>query len=42
MFKQGRTSLEDESRSGCPLVNTNEEICNIVPESVYCDRCIDL
>ena len=26
-FKRGRTSLEDEARSGCPLYATDEEMC---------------
>ena len=30
-FKRGRTSLEDEARSGRPLDATDEEICKKVP-----------
>ena len=26
-FKRGRTSLEDEASSGCPLDATDEEMC---------------
>ena len=37
-FKRGRTSLEDETRSGRPSDATNEEICNKVRDLVYSDR----
>ena len=39
-FKRGRTSLEDETRSGRPSDATDEEICNKVWDLVYCDRLI--
>ena len=29
-FKRGRTSLEDEARSGCPLDATDEDMCRKV------------
>ena len=41
-FKRGRTSLEDEARSGCPLDATNEEMCKIVWDLVYSDRQIQV
>ena len=37
-FKRGRTSLEDEARSGLPLDATDEEICKKVWDLVYSDR----
>ena len=37
-FKRGRTSLEDEARSGRPLDATNEEMCKKVRDLVYSDR----
>ena len=37
-FKRSRTSLEDETRSGCPLDATDEEMCNKVRDMVYSDR----
>ena len=37
-FRRGRTSLEDETRSGCPSDATDEEICNKVWDLVYSDR----
>ena len=37
-FKRGRTSLEDEARSGCPLDATDEEMCKKVRDLVYSDR----
>ena len=37
-FKRGRTSLEDEARSGRPQDATNEEMCKKVPDLVYSDR----
>ena len=37
-FKRGRTSLEDETRSGRPSVATDEEMCNKVRDLVYSDR----
>ena len=37
-FKRGRTSKEDETRSGCPSDATDEEICNKVRGLVYSDR----
>ena len=36
-FKRGRTSLEDETRSGRPLDATDEEICKKVRDLVYSD-----
>ena len=41
-FKRGRTSLEDEARSGCPLDATNEEMCKKVRDLVYSDRRIQV
>ena len=41
-FKRGRTSLEDEARSGCPLDTTDEEKCKKVQELVYSDRRIQV
>ena len=37
-FKRGRTSLEDETRSGRLLDATNEEMCKKVRDLVYSDR----
>ena len=37
-FKRNRTSLEDETRSGCPSDATDEEMCNKVRDLVYSDR----
>ena len=37
-FKRGRTSLEDEARSGRPLDATDEEMCKNVRDLVYSDR----
>ena len=37
-FKRGRTSLEDEARSGRPLDATDEEMCKKVRDLVYFDR----
>ena len=37
-FKLGRTSLEDEARSGRPLDATDEEMCKKVRGLVYSDR----
>ena len=37
-FKRGRTSLEDETRSGRPSDVTDEEMCNKVWDLVYSDR----
>ena len=37
-FKRGRTSLEDEARSGCPLDAMDEEMCKKVRDLVYSDR----
>ena len=39
-FKRGRTSLEDETRSGRPSDATDEEMCNKVPDLMYSDRLI--
>ena len=36
-FKHGRTSLEDEARSGRPLDATDEEMCKKVRYLVYSD-----
>ena len=41
-FKRGRTSLEDEARSGCPLDATHEEMCKKVWDLVYSDRRIQV
>ena len=41
-FKRGRTSLEDEARSGRPLDATDEEMCKKVRDLVYSDRRIQL
>ena len=37
-FKRGRTSLEDEARSGRPLDATDEEMCKKVRDLIYSDR----
>ena len=37
-FKRGRTSLEDEARSGSPLDATEKEMCKKVRDLVYSDR----
>ena len=37
-FKRGRTSLEDEARSGRPLDATDEEMCKKIRDMVYADR----
>ena len=37
-FKRGRTSLEDEARSGRPLDATDEKMCKRVWDLVYSDR----
>ena len=41
-FKRGRTSLEDEARSGRPLDGTDEEMCKKVRDLVYSDRRIQV
>ena len=41
-FKCGRTSLEDEARSGCPLDATDKEMCKKVRDLVYSDRRIQV
>ena len=41
-FKRGRTSLEDEARSGSPLDATDEEMCKKVRDLVYSDRRIQV
>ena len=41
-FKRGRTSSEDETRSGRPSDATDEEMCNKVQDLVYSDRQIKL
>ena len=41
-FKRGRTSLEDEARSGRPLDATYEEMCKKVRDPVYSDRRIQV
>ena len=41
-FKHGRTSLEDEARSGLPLDATDEEMCKKVWDLVYSDRRIQV
>ena len=37
-FKRSRTSLEDETRSGCPSDATDEEMSKKVWDLVYSDR----
>ena len=37
-FKRGRTSLEDEARSGRPLDAADEEMCKKVRDLEYSDR----
>ena len=37
-FKRGRTSLEDEARSRRPLDTTDEDMCKIVRDLIYCKR----
>ena len=41
-FKRGRTSLEDDVKSGRPLDATNEEMCTKVRDLVYSDRRIQV
>ena len=41
-FKRGRTSLENEARSGCPLDACDEEMCKKVRDLVYSDRRIQV
>ena len=41
-YKRGRTSLEDEARSGRPLDATDEEMCKKVRDLVYSDRRIQV
>ena len=41
-FKRGRTSFEDEARSGRPLDATDEEIAKKVQDLVYSDRRIQV
>ena len=41
-FKRGRTSSEDEARSGRPLDATDEEMCKKVRNPVYSDRRIQM
>ena len=41
-FKRGRTSLEDEARSGRPLDATDEKMCKKVRDLVYSDRQIQV
>ena len=41
-FKRGRTSLENEARSGCPLDATDEEMCKKVRDLVYSHRRIQV
>ena len=41
-FKRGRTSLEDEARSGRPLDATDEEMCKKVWDLGYSDRRIQV
>ena len=41
-FKRGRTSLEDEARSGRPMDVNDEEMCKKVRDLVYSDRRIQV
>ena len=41
-FERGRTSLEDEARSGRPLDATDEEMCKKARDLVYSDRQIQV
>ena len=41
-FKRGRTSLEDEARSGRPLDATDEQMCKKVRDLVFSDRRIQV
>ena len=41
-FKRGRTSLEDEARSGRHMDATDEEICKKIRDLVYSDRRIQV
>ena len=41
-FKRGRTSLEDEARSGHLLDATDEEMCKKIQDLVYSDRQIQV
>ena len=41
-FKRGRTSLEDEARSGRPLGATDDEMCKKVRYLVYPDKRIQV
>ena len=41
-FNRGRTSIEDEARSGHPLDATDEEMCKKVRDLVYSDRRIQV
>ena len=41
-FKRGRTSLEDEARSGCPLDATDKEMCKKVRDLIYSHRRIQV
>ena len=41
-FKCGRTSLEDEARSGRPLDATDKEMCKKVRNLVYSDKPIQV
>ena len=41
-FKRGRTSLEDEARSGRPLDAIEEKMCKKIRDLVYSDRRIQM
>ena len=41
-FKHGRTSLEDEARSGRPLDTTDKTMCKKIWDLVYSDRRIQV